>query len=86
MSRGDWPLGECQEGRVRNQLKSRAMKIMAWCSFPREERGASLVEYTFLLILVVVVAIVSLRYFGVTVSGSFGNSGNSVNNAIINNS
>lgn len=71
---------------MRDQVKSRAKRVVTWCSLPREERGASLVEYTFLLILVVVVAIVSLRFFGVTVSGSFGNSGNSVNNAIVNKS
>lgn len=69
---------------MRDRAKSKALEVVTRCYLPGEERGASIVEYTFLLVLVAVVAIVGLRYFGVTVSGSLGNSGSSVHNAITN--
>lgn len=49
-----------------------------------DERGASLVEYTFLLTFVVVVTIGSIKFFGGSVNDSLTNSGNAVNNVVQN--
>lgn len=47
-----------------------------------DERGASLVEYTFLLVFIVAVAIGSIKYFGGSVTGGLSHSSNAVNNAV----
>jgi len=45
-----------------------------------DEAGASLIEYTFLLALIVVVALVALVYFGQTNANVLNNSANSIAN------
>lgn len=50
------------------------------------DRGASLVEYTFLLLLVLLVALGSLRYFGVALTGQLNHSTNAIRNAVQNGS
>lgn len=50
------------------------------------DRGASLVEYTFLILLVAIVALGSLRYFGLALSGHLGHSTNAIRNAVRNGS
>jgi Flp pilus assembly pilin Flp len=44
----------------------------------REESGATLVEYTLLLVLVAIAAFVAMQFVGSTVSNSLNNSGNSL--------
>ena len=46
----------------------------------RSEEGASLIEYTLLLVLVAIVALVALHFFGGTVSNSLNNDIGSINN------
>jgi len=46
--------------------------VLAWLSqFDREDEGQGMVEYALILVLVSVVAIVTLRVLGTTVSGVF---------------
>jgi Flp pilus assembly pilin Flp len=55
-------------------------------SFAREllccEDGATLVEYTLLLLLIAMVALVSIKTYGLTVAQKMSNNQNSVANAI----
>ena len=46
----------------------------------RSENGASLIEYTLLAMLVVMVAIVALHFLGGSVSNSLGSDVSSINN------
>lgn len=48
----------------------------------RREDGATLVEYTLLLLLIGMVALVSIKTYGQTVAQKMGNNQNSVANAI----
>ena len=47
---------------------------------PKEERGASLVEYALLLALIAVVAIGALIFLGHTVNNTLNNVANAINN------
>jgi pilus assembly protein Flp/PilA len=44
----------------------------------REERGAALIEYAFLVSLIAVVCIVAVQFLGTSVSANFSASGSSV--------
>lgn len=46
----------------------------------REERGASLVEYALLVVLIAIVAIVAIRFAGETVSETFSQIGSELGN------
>ena len=49
-----------------------------WKNLVRREEGASLVEYTLLLVLIAVVAITAVSTLGTTVSTQMGNVENSI--------
>lgn len=69
-------------GEVIGEIGARTMRIRRRTTMGGSERGASLIEYTFLLVLVAVVAIGSLKYFGVILTGSLGHSTNTIGNAV----
>jgi Flp pilus assembly pilin Flp len=47
-----------------------------------DEQGAVLVEYALLILLVGMVALVGIKFYGQTVAQKLGNSDNSVSNAV----
>lgn len=68
------------------EMETLAARVYGRLTFGALDRGASLVEYTLLLLLIVVVALGSLRYFGESLTGSLGHSTNSISNAVKNGS
>ena len=59
------------------------MAIGMWSTFKtwaRDERGASMVEYAFLVILIAIIAIVAVQIVGQEVSGAFSNVAGSLGN------
>ncbi len=64
------------------QLSMIYLSVVGWFQArAHEERGASLVEYALLLVLIAVVAIGALTLLGHTVANTFNNVANSINNA-----
>ncbi len=64
------------------QLTMLYLNVVGWFQDrERDERGASLVEYALLLVLIAVVAIAALTFLGGTVANTFNNVGNAINNA-----
>ncbi len=59
-------------------------RLQLWLARPRgqgDERGAALVEYALLVMLVAVVCIVAVAFFGGQTSSSFRSTGNSISAA-----
>lgn len=64
------------------QLTMLYLNVVGWFQDRlSDERGASLVEYALLLVLIAVVAIAALTFLGGTVANTFNNVGNAINNA-----
>ena len=51
-------------------------KVLAWVR--DEEKGASMVEYALLVVLIAIIAIVAIRLAGNNVSSTFSNIGNTL--------
>jgi pilus assembly protein Flp/PilA len=51
-------------------------KVLAWVK--DEEKGASMVEYALLVVLIAIIAIVAIRLAGNNVSSTFSNIGNNL--------
>jgi pilus assembly protein Flp/PilA len=54
-------------------------KVLAWVK--DEEKGASMVEYALLVVLIAIIAIVAIRLAGNNVSSTFSNVGNQLTGA-----
>lgn len=58
------------------------LRLQTWfLNFKNDERGASLVEYALLLVLIAVVAIVAIGIVGDEVNSAFENVGSEMNEA-----
>lgn len=61
------------------QLTMLYLNVVGWFQDrERDERGASLVEYALLLVLIAVVAIAALTFLGGTVANTFNNVANNL--------
>ena len=54
-------------------------RVLAWAK--DEDRGASMVEYALLVVLIAIIAIVAIRLAGNNVSSTFSNVGNQLTGA-----
>jgi pilus assembly protein Flp/PilA len=54
-------------------------KLLAWAK--DDEKGASMVEYALLVVLIAIIAIVAIRLAGNNVSSTFSNVGNQLTGA-----
>ena len=65
---------------MRDRLRSGVRRLTALLG-PRLERGAGLVEYALLAVLIAVACLAAVRYFGDTTSHSFSTSTSQISNA-----